>query len=369
VREARARSGAGAGAPPGAGAGAPPASDEQRAEDLEREVAFLRRPESYGDAAGTVEAIETHLSWVFLTRDRVYKLKKPVRVELRDFSTVELRRRNCLRETRLNRRLAPDVYLGTVALTADAGGALRLGRPGPGRTVVDWLVEMRRLPSDSMLDRRIAARTVSAADVRRVGSMLARFYQSLPPVRLTAAARRRRFRAEIDQARRELAAPAAGLPATPVLAIHDALHQLLERYRDLLDERVRERRIVEAHGDLRPEHVCLTDPPVIIDCLEFERALRLLDPADELAYLALECERLGAPWIREELLGAYRQITGDSPDPALITFYTVFRAYVRARIAILHLREPGDHERWRTTTQRYLELAAAKLEAAAREGS
>ena len=104
-------------------------------------------------------------------------------------------------------------------------------------------------------------------------------------------------------------------------------------------QRVEERRIVEGHGDLRPEHVCLGTPPQIIDCLEFRAELRYLDPADELAFLAMECERLGAPGIGQILFYRYSQRTGDRPPPLLILFYQAIGAMIRARIAILHLQE------------------------------
>jgi aminoglycoside phosphotransferase family enzyme len=338
-----------------AATGAPPAVG------LDAKVAFLRRPGSYPRRPRAVEPIETHMSWVFLTDDRVYKLKKPVRYDFLDFSTLELRRRNCRREVRLNRRLAAEVYLGVVALTADPAGGLALGGTRRGRTVVDWLVEMRRLPAARMLDRRIAAGAVSAEEIDRLGRLLARFYRRQPPVRMTAAAYRRRFRADVEECRRELEVPADTVPREQVAAVADALLAFLDRHGSLLDERVAARRIVEAHGDPRPEHVGLGDPPVIIDCLEFERAFRLLDPADELAYLALECERLGAPWIGDRLFARYAEVTGDRPDPALLTFYTAFRAYVRGKIAYLHIREPGDPEPWIAKTCRYLELAAGWL--------
>lgn len=343
--------------PPLRGTAAAPAP----AVGLADKVAFLRRPESYPSAPRAVEPVETHMSWVFLTDDRAYKLKKPACYDFLDFSTVELRRLNCRREVRLNRRLAPEVYLGVVALTADRAGRLALGGPRAGRTVVDWLVEMRRLPAARMLDRRIAGGTVGAEEIDRLGRLLARFYRDQPPVRMTAAAYRRRFRAEIEESRRQLEIPADTVPREQVVAVAEGLLGFFDRHGRLLDERVAARRIVEAHGDLRPEHVCLGDPPVIIDCLEFERAFRLLDPADELAYLALECERLGAPGIGDRLFARYAEVTGDRPDPALLTFYTAFRAYLRGKIAYLHIREPGDPAPWIAKTCRYLELAAGRL--------
>jgi aminoglycoside phosphotransferase family enzyme len=328
---------------------------------LAEKVAFLHRPESYPRSTRAVEPVETHMSWVFLTDDRVYKLKKPVRYDVLDFSTLGLRRLNCRREVRLNRRLAAEVYLGLVPLTADRRGRLELGAPSAGRAVVDWLVEMRRLPAERMLDRRIADGTVTAEEIDRAGRLLAGFYRRQPPVRMTAAAYRRRFRDDIEEVRRQLGVPADTVPREQVVAVAGRLFGFLDERGALLDQRVADRRIVEAHGDLRPQHVCLTDPPAIIDCLEFEHTFRLLDPVDELSYLALECERLGAAWIGDRLLACYSEETGDRPDPALLNFYTAFRAYLRGKIAYLHIREPGDPRPWIEKTCRYLELAAARL--------
>jgi aminoglycoside phosphotransferase family enzyme len=129
----------------------------------------------------------------------------------------------------------------------------------------------------------------------------------------------------------------------------------------VFDARVRARRIIEAHGDLRPEHICLTDPPVIIDCLEFNRNLRLLDPVDELSFLGLECERLGAPLVGATMLDLYREATGDAPAEELIAFYKSYRACLRAKIAAWHLRdsEIREPEKWPALARTYLELANA----------
>ena len=129
------------------------------------------------------------------------------------------------------------------------------------------------------------------------------------------------------------------------------------------NERVRAGRVVEGHGDLRPEHVWLGEPPAIIDCLEFSAELRTLDTADELAFLALECERLGAPQLGRALLDAFAEFTGDVPAPALVDFYQAFRACVRANIAIRHLREARyrDDPKWPRRAREYLALARQKV--------
>jgi aminoglycoside phosphotransferase family enzyme len=323
---------------------------------LERKVAFLRDPASYPDARGGVEAVETHMAWVFLTDRHALKLKKPVRSEDLDFSTVEARRRDGEEEIRLNRRLAPDAYLELVPLAREASGRLALGGAGE---VVDWLVRMRRLPARRMLDRAIADRTVSEADIRALASLLAGFYRGLEPVEIAPGAYRRVFIGEIEASRRTV--ETLGDPARRARSeqVRHAQLSFLEHHVEMLDRRVRDRRIVEGHGDLRPEHVYLDGVPRIIDCLEFNRNLRILDAADELGYLDLECERLGAPWIGRALFAGYGESTGDRPPQALVAFYKSVRAVVRQRIAIRHMAEPGrlTAAEWLGRADAYLALA------------
>ncbi|MDP1537011.1 MAG: hypothetical protein Q8L95_07510 [Burkholderiales bacterium] len=320
-------------------------------------VAFLRRPEAYGTAPETVEMIETHMSWVFLAGDLVYKLKKPVRCEFLDFSTPEARRHDSEEEVRLNRRLAPDVYLGVVPLVITPEAALQLG--GDGRPL-DWLVKMRRLPRKFMLDQAIRAGTATASDVRRCILALAAFYRNCAPVTMDAPQYRRRFSDGVQSTRHALEAPEYGLPPDTLRKVSSAQLDFLEQNAPLFDRRVSEQRIVEGHGDLRPEHVCLTEPPLFIDCLEFNREWRLVDPVDELAYLALECEYAGAAFIGEAAFAAYREGTGDDPAEPLIRFYKSYRAGIRAKLSAWHLRDhPGadDQRKWQDRARRYLEFA------------
>ena len=344
-------------------------SDAAQAHDrdlpLACKVAFLSRRDAYPDRPAGVEAIETHMSWVFLTDRHAYKLKKPVRRPFLDFSTIEARRRHCADEVRLNRRLAPAVYLGAVPLVSTAAG-LRLGGPGE---VVDWLVKMVRLPSERVLDRGIANGTVERRDAVAIGRVLAGFYRSLPPVRVDPAEYRRRFAADAEASLE--AVTAAGGPARIARAGRIAAAQaaMLSRRAAEFDRRVRDGRIVEGHGDLRPEHVYLDGTPSIIDCLEFDYDLRTLDPADELGFLALECERLGAAWIGMEIFATYTTVTQDDPPRPLVDFYQSFRALQRARLAIWHVAEPGRHppQEWLRRADLYLELGesyAARLAAA-----
>jgi aminoglycoside phosphotransferase family enzyme len=323
---------------------------------LESKVAFLRQPSSFPEPAYRVEAIETHMSWVFLTEGYAYKLKKPVCHDFLDFRTIAARRHYCEEEVRLNRRLAAQVYLGIVALSINALGNLQLGEHG---TVIDWLVKMRRLPTEHMLDYAIRNRTANADDIRRVAARMATFYRNCQPVAVEPAAYRAAFLRDIERNREELVRPAYQLSVDQVQGLCRAQRTVLNQQRDWFDARVREGRIVEGHGDLRPEHICLVPAVAVIDCLEFSRDLRIVDAADELAYLALECERLGMPELGSLLLPAYGDISGDRPNPALLHFYQSFRATLRARIAIKHLEEEKFRysAEWRRRCNEYLQLA------------
>lgn len=336
-----------------------------QADCLEDRLGFLGRPDAYPEATARVDAVETHMSWVFLTESHAYKLKKPVRYPYLDFSTPEARHRDCEQEVRLNRRLAPEIYLGVVPLVRDAAGGLQLGGGGEE---VDWLVRMRRLPADRMLDHLLRRGTVTQPEIARLAERLARFYAVADKESITPVAYRQRLAGQIGDNRRELASPEFGLdPALPA-SLARAQQRFLQGHADLFDARVRQGHIVEGHGDLRPEHVCLLPEPVVIDCLEFNREYRILDPADELGYLALECERMQAPQVGRWLLDAYRTASGDAPPDALIEFYQSCRAVLRAKLALWHLRDDGRHPpgTWIATARDYLERAQRHIDAAAR---
>ncbi len=325
--------------------------------DISTKVAFLSRPSGYADRPARVETIQTHMSWVFLTDRFVYKLKKPVRLEFLDFSTLERRHLNCLEELRLNRRLARDIYLELIPLTVDDSGQLELGGEGEP---VDWLVKMRRLPRECMLDNAIARRQVDESQVRRIARVLANFYRQAEAATLTTDEYIQQFEQDIQTNDKALSEPGYSLPGKQISVINKALQRYLSRERGVFDARVKAQRIVEAHGDLRPEHVCLTDPPVFIDCLEFNRRFRLMDAADELAFLAMECEHAGAPFIGPVLFETYRQCSGDDPPRLLVCFYKAYRAQLRAKLSIWHLRDHDDTEadKWIQRTRAYLRLAA-----------
>ena len=322
----------------------------------EQTVARLRERDAWPDRPRRVKVIETHRSWVFLTARYAWKLKKPSRYEAVDLRSIVARKRNCDTELRLNRRLSPSVYLGLVPLTLGADGIIRVD--GSGK-VVDWLLKMRRLPAELMLDRALARGAVQESDTVRIVRKLSTFYRSLPRSSLSESAYHAHFLSEIARNERVLARIMIhrSCEVRLLCAIQRAL---LAGLADRLGRRVADGWIRACHGDLRPEHVCLTRPVALIDCLEFSEPLRTIDVLDEAGFLALECEHLGAYTVGSALLAAYGALMHDPVNAGLLHFYQSIRATVRARLAAAHLLEPrvGRARHWRRQALAYLAIGA-----------
>ena len=325
-------------------------------ETIESRVAFLSTPAAWPDHPTSVQVIETHFAYVFLTGAHAWKLKKPLAFGAIDYRTLESRERGCRSELHLNRRLAPGIYLDVVPLCRNACGTLQLG--GDGRPV-DWLVQMRELSAARMLDRALRAGEIPAAEIAAVTRHLCRFFQRAEPAPLDGPQYLERLARESRQELAELAAPEAGAPCAQLAELATLHRGCLDTFGEVLAARIAAGRVVDGHGDLRPEHVWLGPPVAVIDCLEFDADPRRLDSAEEIAFLTLECERAGAATLARKLTDAYRAYCHDAIAPPLFDFYRSRRALVRGRLAAWRLREPGcrDPTRWRDTMRAYLGLA------------
>jgi uncharacterized protein len=335
----------------------PEAADVASAIPLADKVAFLGKPAAYPHPADDIERKETHMSWVFLAGDKVYKLKKPVRFPYLDYSTLGRREAACHAELALNRRLAPDVYQAVMPLTRTPQG-LAIGGPGEA---VDWLVVMRRLDERATLEHAIVAHELEARQLDHVVATLVAFYRRARSAFISPEAHLGNWRQSLAYNRRFLLDPRLGLPAGLVRRVDRAQQRFLSRRARLIADRVRGRAIVDGHGDLRPEHIWLGDPVIIIDCLEFNARLRAVDPFDEIANLCVECERLGGAWAGEHIKRRAIHALRDHLSEQLFTFYRCHRATLRARLTIAHLLEPDPRtqEKWPRRTREYLQIAAA----------
>jgi uncharacterized protein len=322
---------------------------------LEEKVAFLADARHYGSRRRAVGTIETHFAWVFLVGEYAYKLKKPLRQASMDYGTLARRERACRAELELNRRLAPGVYVRLIALSRSRDGALRLGAGAP---VVDWLVQMVRLPAARMLDRAILTGTLGPRDLARLVARLVTFFRRAKRRSMSDRQYLLRLRQQILRNARELRAADLALDRSLVEAIIGSQLAFLDAPGQALAGRGA--RLLDGHGDLRPEHVFLGTrklPACVIDCLEFDADLRRLDPAEEIAFLALECDRLGAARIARDLFARYARAMHDPVPQALMLFYKSRRAAVRAQIAAWHLRDAafaGEWRQWRARARSYL---------------
>jgi uncharacterized protein len=323
---------------------------------LEDKVAFLSRAAAYPYPVREVICRETHMSFVFFAGDTVYKLKKPVRFPYLDFSILPRREAACRAELILNRRLAPDVYRSVTALVRSAQG-LAIGEPGE---VVDWLVVMRRLDETGTFEHALATGQVADWQLERLVATLVDFYRRARTIFVSPERHLAHWRESLAYNRRVLLHPQLGLPAGTVRQIDRAQRRFLGEQSALISDRVRHRHILDGHGDLRPEHIWLGDPVRIIDCLEFNPRLRAVDPFDEIAFLCVECERLGSRRASESIRRRAIHAMSDGLSAELFTFYRCHRATLRARLAIAHLLEvnPRSPQKWPGLARTYLDLAA-----------
>jgi len=304
-------------------------------------VQAMLRAETYPEHPHAPEFHQTHISQVFLAGDFVYKIKKPVRFPFLDASTLERRRRLCLDEVRLNRRLAPEVYLGIVPIFQRQGhfslGPVLSDSTEAAANVAEWAVKMRRLPESTMLDRMVTSGAVSVAQIRAIAARLAAFH------RAAAADHAWRYGAAasiwclVRGNLEEVARDCAGMFAqTELEELERFARATIDLRWRLLNQRALGGRVCEGHGDLRCEHVSLgSDGIAIIDCVEFSEGLRYVDVASDVGFLAMDLDRLGACALADELVGAYREAAADADLPLLIPLYKLHRALVRAKVESL----------------------------------
>ena len=296
-------------------------------------VTDLRRP--------GVELQETHISWVFLECDDVWKVKKPVDLGFLDFSTPEKRRWACDEEVRLNRRLAPSVYRGVVPITCDRAGRYGFGGSGPA---VDWAVHMARLPDDARGDRRLARELLSAGDIERVADHLAVFHAGARCDEETTRYGSVKVISDNVRENFEQTRDIIGAYLSPEQAREIETRQclFLSRRRDLFAARQTAGRVRDGHGDLRLDHVYLSDAEVtIVDCIEFNRRFRFADVCADVAFLAMDLTWRGRADLAEHFLAAYARQANDYDLYPLVDFYESYRAFVRGKIASMVASDDG----------------------------
>ncbi len=304
-------------------------------------ITAMMEPGFYGRSQ-RVEFRETHISRVFLAGNYVYKIKKRLSFSFLDYSTLEQRYHFCQEEVRLNRRLAPRVYLGVFAIRR-RDGCFTID-PEPAQQfdphAAEYAVKMRRLPDDCSLERLIAGGRATSDQMRRIALLLARFHAAAGREHSyeygSAEAIARGVAANFEECR-----PFAGdeIGQREYTFIGNFNRAFIGRHREFLDRRARSGWVREGHGDLRSEHICITDGIEIIDCVEFSERLRYGDVASDLGFLLMDLDRLRAPALGQIVLRAYMAEIGDHDLSRLLNFYKCYRAMVRGKVGALKARE------------------------------
>ena len=303
-------------------------------------VRGLLEPSAYPTPPDEVHLVQTHISYVFLAGDVVYKTKKPVDFGFIEQLSVETRHRFCDAEVRLNRRLAPDVYLGVVPVLRRADGTFTVEPADGAGEVVEWAVKMRRLPDDRTLDRLIAEHREPHDILERLVAAIVPFHERADvvpndPVFAGAAAERAWWTREYSEAEGFIGSTWTPEDAAATKAFVDAT---IERESALFDERLAEGRIIDGHGDIQAKHVYVLGPwpedIAIVDCIEFTEwfQLRYADVNNDVAFLAMDLEARGRPEMGDEFAGRYLAATADETMAVLQPLHRTFRAFVRGKV-------------------------------------
>ena len=316
---------------------------------------------AFPGAGAPVDLVETHISWVILTPDFAFKIKKPLNLGFLDFSSLEKRRFYCNEELRLNRRLAPDMYLAVLPIGQAQIGTAEL-------PILDYALQMRRIDNRKQMDRLLQKNQVSAAQMEQLALLLADFHQKtvLPPdpdfdpgVFWADFAELYQLLPDIEQ---QLGAEAARQFRSGQIF----LPEFLEQHRERLTERRQNGFWVDGHGDLHSRNIFLLESgPIVFDCIEFSAHFRQSDILNELAFLCMDLEAEAQPALADAFLKAYCRhwdLFPKAEDRLLLLFFKTYRANVRLKVSLLELRQHRTPELVEQV-RKYWELMAAYMRA------
>ncbi|MDX1698677.1 MAG: AAA family ATPase, partial [Thiohalobacterales bacterium] len=322
----------------------------------------LLHAEVYPHPVRDLQLVETHISWVILTGDYAYKIKKPVDLGFLDFTTLEKRRFFCQEELRLNRRLAPDIYLDVVPITGTADDPVPDGTGEP----IEYAVRMRQFSPDDQLDRLLARGALEPAQLDAVAGLVAGFHRHAAVAGADtdfgeAGSVCRAVRENFRHIRECLQQDA---PATQLDALEAWVQAACERLAPVFARRKAEGFIRECHGDMHLRNLAWVEGrPLVFDCIEFNPQLRWIDVQSEIAFLVMDLQDRGQARLGWRVLNRWLQESGDYAGLTVLPFYLLYRATVRAKVEAIRATQPGigDTERAAALAEfdAYLQLAGS----------
>jgi len=331
--------------------------------ELPELVQALLDPKAYPDTPQGVEIAQTQMSFIFLTDNYVFKVKKPVNLGYLDYTSLDKRQFYCQREVELNRRLCPDVYLGVVPITQDRDDIFIEGQG----EVIEYAVKMCRLPQQAMMDVLLAQNEVSPEMISRVAQKLVEFHQR---AETNASISTFGDLDTITQNTEENFTQTEKYIGNTISRekyqrIKDYTNSLLKKNTPLFRKRIADGRIRDCHGDLHAAHICFSDGICIYDCIEFNDRFRYCDVASEVAFLAMDLDHYGRADLSRSFVNAYVDKSRDKELPRLLNFYKCYRAYVRGKVESFKLDDPHISEEEKTralvVAKRYFKLAESYI--------
>jgi uncharacterized protein len=328
----------------------------------------MMNPSFYPHKPAAVELVQTHISYVVIAGEIVYKIKKPVNFGFLDFTDLEKRKFYCDEELRLNKRLAPSIYLDVICISQDSAGNIFLG---PGEKVIDYAVRMKKLPLDKMLKTLLAHGQADETVMDAVANKIAAFHKVAETGgRIdemgSIATIRHNHEENFFQTQKYTNVT---IPEYQYKFIQDYVENFLTQKKALLEKRVISHKIRDCHGDLHLEHICITDEIIAFDCIEFNERFRFGDVAAEVAFLTMDLDFNGYPQQAEFFVKSYLAYSGDTDMLILLNFYRCYYAYVRGKVISFRLDQrdipADDRSRIAGTARSYFDLAytyAARLE-------
>ena len=326
-------------------------------------VQALRKPAIYPHNPQNVELVQTQMSFLFLTGDYVYKVKKPVDLGYLDYTTLEKRRFFCQQEIELNRRLCPEIYLEVVPIVSSRG-QIHLGGEGE---IIEYAVKMKQLPGERMMDKLLPLDLVTGEMLARVAEKLAEFhskaatspeisaYGKLDAIMVNTTENFTQTEKYMD----------ISIPSQKYHRIKAYTDNFAKSNESLFNKRVEDGRIRDCHGDLHAAHVCLSDGIYIYDCIEFNDRFRYGDVASEVAFLAMDLDRFERADLSHAFVNAYVRISQDNELLQILNFYKCYRAYVRGKVASFMLDDPHISEEEKASAlaaaRRYFKLAESYI--------
>jgi len=298
----------------------------------------LMKPEAYDEEVDRIELIQTHISFVFLTREFAYKVKKAVDLGFLDFTTLEKRHLFCEKELELNRRLCSDMYIEVVPINRSSIIKIK----GEGE-IIEYAVKMKRIPQESMMSELLEKKRVDSTLIDMMAKIIAEFHSRAETNRRigrfgSLSIIETNWRENFDQTREFVGKT---ISMDDFNLIRGKISDFMMRNAPLFEKRVAQGRIRDCHGDIHSGNIFVTDRIYIFDAIEFNERFRYSDVTSDIAFLAMDLDFKGRNDLSDFLIKRYIEYSGDQELKKLLPFYKCYRAYVRGKVVSFKLKDPN----------------------------